>query len=166
MSEIPPKRLNRSDGVAGLDSRLPFGGDSSSHNTAAIGTDTLLFDPRLSRLFALFLKLPIFRLALAWQPHPPRTVFRPCTQAADLDSLYAHSQTFWSTYNIILQPVDYHLPQRQHLEMAGLSPPGSGSNKIKGYCRAEDVFAALEDYVNPQFLQCVLAAALVQDVGP
>jgi hypothetical protein len=112
MSGIPPRRLNRLDGVAGLDSRLPFDGDSSSHNTPTMGADTLLFDLWLNRLFALF-ELPIFRLALAWQLHPLRTVSRPCTQAADLDSLYAHSQTLWSIYNIILQPVDYHLPQRQ-----------------------------------------------------
>jgi hypothetical protein len=50
--------------------------------------------------------------------------------------------------------------------MAGLSPPGSDGNKIKGYCRAEDVFADLKNYINPHFLRRVLAAALVQDVGP
>jgi hypothetical protein len=49
--------------------------------------------------------------------------------------------------------------------MIELPPPSSDDNKIEGYCRAEDVFAALKYYVNPQFLQRVLAAALVQDVG-
>jgi hypothetical protein len=48
--------------------------------------------------------------------------------------------------------------------MAELPPPDSDDNKIEGYCRTEDVFAALEHYLNPKFLQRILETVPNHDV--
>jgi hypothetical protein len=46
-----------------------------------------LFDPQLVIIFAL-LKLPIFRLALAWKQHPPRTVTSPVTKNPRAEAIF------------------------------------------------------------------------------
>jgi hypothetical protein len=48
--------------------------------------------------------------------------------------------------------------------MAEIPPPDSDDNKIEGYCRAEDVFAALDHYLNPKFLQRILETVPIHNV--